>query len=210
VYENRQNTQNVKTPKGYEGVWEDGRLNTKRAEQTLEGDASMKLVWTKTIPRRLIDQRTGRDMTARLPLVFPFTNQARQQRELGKVTLFRRDGKVVKRVQRNLRSKTRVRREQPAAVARAKPAPVLAPRAQQPVRTNGRYVQVGTFGVPANAQRTALRLQSAGLPTRISAMTRNGKRYQLVLAGPFSNQGGLAQALRVARSQGFSDAFVRR
>ncbi|WP_300012934.1 hypothetical protein [uncultured Roseobacter sp.] len=55
VYEARRNTLNVKVPKGYRTVWEDDRLNPRRAEQTLTGHAAMHQVWTKTVPRRLID-----------------------------------------------------------------------------------------------------------------------------------------------------------
>ena len=54
VYENRQNTQNVSVPRGYARVWDDDRLNPKRAEQTLAGIASTKMVWTNTVPRRLV------------------------------------------------------------------------------------------------------------------------------------------------------------
>lgn len=70
VYENRKNTRNAdeKVPKGYRTVWTDGRLNLRRAEQTLEGHAKMKLVWTNTVPRRLVDATTGAE--ASVPTVF--------------------------------------------------------------------------------------------------------------------------------------------
>ncbi|WP_298914859.1 hypothetical protein [uncultured Roseobacter sp.] len=55
VYEERLNTLNVAVPKGYRTVWQDDRLNPRRAEQTLAGRARMHQIWTKTAPRRLVD-----------------------------------------------------------------------------------------------------------------------------------------------------------
>lgn len=210
VYVDRQNTANVRVPKGYQSVWQDDRLNKQRAEQTLAGDSRMKLIWTNTVPRRLINQQTGRDMTARLPLVYPFISYAKQERELGKVTLVKRNGQLVKRIKRNTRAKAVVQAKprqaaKPKATTRAK---LAVPTQQKAVK--GRYVQVGMFGVPSNAQRAAARLKAAGLPARIGRITRKGKAYQLVMAGPFSSNAGLSSALRVARAQGFSDAYIRR
>ncbi|WP_195820135.1 hypothetical protein [Roseobacter sp. MH60115] len=55
VFEARRNTQNVKVPKGYRSVWEDDRLNPRRAEQSLAGHEDMHRIWTKSSPSRLID-----------------------------------------------------------------------------------------------------------------------------------------------------------
>ncbi|MBC7157114.1 MAG: SPOR domain-containing protein, partial [Rhodobacteraceae bacterium] len=54
----------VVVPEGYERVWDDGRLNPDRARGTLAGVQAMELMWTSTVPRRLIHRPTGRDMTA--------------------------------------------------------------------------------------------------------------------------------------------------
>lgn len=81
---------------------------------------------------------------------------------------------------------------------------VAAP-ATSAVQGVGRYVQVATFSVPANAQRTAGRFQAAGFPVRLMQM-RNGQ--QIVLVGAV--QGGtLQQTLASARKAGFSDAYIR-
>lgn len=54
VYEQRANVPRVhQPPKGYKWIWEDGRLNHHRAEQTFEGMAQTDAIWTKTVPRRL-------------------------------------------------------------------------------------------------------------------------------------------------------------
>ncbi len=95
---NNLNTTNVTVPDGYRRVWNDGRLNPYRAYQTLEGHRAMQMVWTSTVPRRLINQANGEDVTAKVALVYPFTDYQRQQAGLGEVTVQRRSGKVVKRV----------------------------------------------------------------------------------------------------------------
>jgi hypothetical protein len=41
-------------PPGYAHVWTDGRLNPYRGIRTVEGDAQMRMVWTDTVPRRLV------------------------------------------------------------------------------------------------------------------------------------------------------------
>lgn len=207
-------------PQGFRPAWEDDRLNPRRAEQNLEGVARTRLVWTRTVPRRLIERSTGRDVTSTVALVYPYTDQAAQQRDLGTVTLVRRNGQLLKRVQRNSRAKARTPSvaTQTAAAAPVAPkavrAPAVktakaAPRPTAKAQQKGRYVQVGTFGVPSNAQATARRLQAAGLPARIGTLNRGGKSYQVVMAGPFTSSDGLNRGLRSARSMGFGDAFVR-
>jgi len=97
---------------------------------------------------------------------------------------------------------TSTRSKPKAAVQRETPRKKLAASGAK------RYVQVGMFAQPANAQRAAQRVQAAGLPARMGRMSRGGKTYKLVLAGPFApNQ--LRAALGKARSAGFSDAFLR-
>lgn len=215
VYDARRAQGNITVPEGYRSVWEDDRLNRHRAEQTLNGVAQTRLIWTQTVPRRLIDKSTGRDVTSKVALVYPYTDMATQQRDLGTVTLVRRDGQLQKRIVRN-----RVKARAPTVSTRSAPAPVVkqAPResvkakakAPQPqASAKGRYVQVGTYGQPSNAQAAAQRLIRAGLPARIGKLTRGGKSYQVVLAGPFNSSATLGQGLRTSRAAGFSDAFVR-
>jgi cell division protein FtsN/outer membrane biosynthesis protein TonB len=203
----------VEVPEGYEPAWEDGRLNPRRAEQTLNGRERMLLVWTNTTPRRLIDRASGEDVTAQHPrLFYPFTDIATQNAylsakddlEVGVAS----DGRVrlVQKPDAQARVTTRSAPAEPVA-KRAQPSRQAAatPRAA----ASHRFVQVGTFGVPANAQRTAARLQSMGLPVRLSPMTRGGKSYQIVLAGPFATETQLRGALVTARRAGFADAFPR-
>lgn len=71
------------------------------------------------------------------------------------------------------------------------------------------FVQVGSFGVPANAQAAKGRLSALGLPAASSRATLRGKPVQVVLAGPFGSQEQARAALNAARRGGFADAFIR-
>ncbi|WP_299871348.1 SPOR domain-containing protein [uncultured Sulfitobacter sp.] len=205
----RQNTRNVTVPQGYEPAWTDDRLNPHRAEQNLTGRRDMLLIWTNTLPRRLVDRRTGRDMTASIPLVYPYLDLAEQSREIGKVTIVKRDGKVVKRIKRNAVPVTTSPRT-PVYSTRSAPK-VEAPKPKvRAVPAGARVVQVGTFGNPANAQRMAQRVANMGLPARIGKVRRNGKTYMVVQSGPFADGQNTARALQKLRRAGFSDAFARK
>ena len=187
-------------PAGYRKVFDDGRLNPRRAEQTISGHARMSLVWTHTVPRRLIDRRSGRDVTATSPLIYPYLDVATQTRALGTVRIVQRDGRVVKQVVRTA----------PAAVVRK---PVYSsrstPASAQPRAAEGhRFVQVGSFADPANAQRTARRLQKMGMPARISQIRSQGRTLMVVQAGPFDG-GQTPSAVARLRGAGFRDAFAR-
>lgn len=201
VYDARQDENNLSIPEGYRSVWNDGRLNPKRAEQSLAGQAMVKLVWTQTVPRRLVDTQSGRDVTASTPLVYPYVDQETQSRDLGSVKLVTQDGKVLKRIRRNARSAT-VR--QPVVSTRsAAPKAVTAPtKAVAP-----QFIQVGTFGKQAFAQSTAKKVKRLGLPVRIGKYDRSGTTYRMVLAGPFGSNA--AGALAKLKAAGYEDAFLR-
>ncbi|WP_375228825.1 hypothetical protein [Roseobacter sp. S98] len=50
VFEERRDFKPVRVPKGYRKAWNDGRMNPRRAEQTLVGHAKMQETWTLTTP----------------------------------------------------------------------------------------------------------------------------------------------------------------
>ena len=202
VYETRPRQDAFPVPEGYRRVWDDDRLNPRRAEQSLEGIVRTQLIWTQTVPRRLVDRTSGKDVTAKIALVYPYTDMETQLRELGSVTLVYRDGQLQKRIVRN-KSKTRA----PTVSTRSASEPIVPAKAK--ASSNGRYVQVGTYNQPENAQAAAQRVLRAGLPARIGKIRRGGKRYQVVVAGPFDNANSLANALNTSRDAGFKDAFVR-
>ncbi|KIN73644.1 SPOR domain-containing protein [Sulfitobacter guttiformis] len=216
---NRVNTTNVTVPHGYKRVWEDGRLNPKRAEQSLAGHYAMNLVWTSSVPRRLINQADGRDVTASVPLVYPYTDYAAQQREFGEVTIVKRNGRTLKRLVRNVRgvvqpepAQARVATVQRQPVYSSRSAPqTVAPKAnaQPKAQVAGRgFVQVGAFTDPAAAQQMARKVQQMGMPVRIGRYTRDGLTTRLVIAGPFGGQGDVSRAVSRLRGAGYS-AFAR-
>lgn len=76
-------------------------------------------------------------------------------------------------------------------------------------RKGGYYVQVGTFGEPANAKGTTTRLSRAGLPVAASRIKSKGRTLQIIMTGPFGSVAQANTALGVVRSAGFGDAFIR-
>ncbi len=190
-------------PPGYRPVWQDDRLNPYRAHGTVAGKAAMDLVWTQTVPRRLIDRRSGRDMTAFNPnLVYPYTDLATQVRAGVPVADRAADRATVSTRGTQKAQPQRQVAAQPRVSTRA--TPPSAPKA-----VTGRFLQVGAFADPANAQRTIRRLQAAGLPVSIQRSSSKGKPVQVILAGPFANAAALSQGLTAARAAGFREAFAR-
>lgn len=218
---NRVNTTNVKVPRGYRKVWTDGRLNPKRAEQTLAGHNAMSLIWTSTVPRRLINQADGVDVTASIPLVYPYTDYAAQQNKLGQVTIVQRNGQTLKRIIRNTTNvfqpeptQARVATVQRQPTYSSRSAPKVAPkatakRAQPKVEVAGQgFVQVGKFADAAAAQRMAKKVQRMGMPVRVGRYTRGGQTMRLVIAGPFGAERDVKRAVSRLRGAGYS-AFAR-
>lgn len=203
VAENRANALSVVVPEGYRAVWTDGRLNPRRAEQNLRGRAQMQLVWTNTLPRRLVNVATGQDVTAKTPLIYPYTTTSRQIAELGEVTIVQRNGKKVKRVVRNAPATQAPR--QPVYSSRS------APKDDEPARaaSGKRYVQIGTYRDAGNAQRAAKSVAKMGIPARIGKRRKSGATYLSVQAGPFTDTRALKSAMAQLKSAGYSDAFLR-
>jgi hypothetical protein len=197
---NRINTTNVKVPKGYIRVWDDDRLNPHRAEQNLQGRDQMALVWTNTVPRRLVNKANGRDVTASVPLVYPYLSMEEQRQALGQVSIVQRNGKIMKRIIRN---------RAPVISSRSAPKAAAPKRVARAAVAGKRYVQVGTFGVKANAQATAQRIARMGMPARIGTHRKGGKTYLTVQAGPFAGDRATGGALQKLRASGFRDAFAR-
>ena len=77
--------------------------------------------------------------------------------------------------------------------------------APRPAAAGHSFVQVGTFGDHANANRLGQRLAGLGLPVGIV----NRGQMKMVVSGPFSNQAALQQALSTVRGMGFADAYTR-
>ncbi len=63
--------QPAKPPEGYVAAWTDGRQNPNRARGTAAGKAQMEMVWTNTVPRRLVAVSTSQDTRRRIVIRVP-------------------------------------------------------------------------------------------------------------------------------------------
>ncbi len=209
VYEKQQNAKGTYIPDGFKKVWDDDRLNPKRAHQTLQGKAQMDVVWSQTVPRYLIDRTTGRDISYKYPgLQYPYTS-FEQQRAAG-VTISTR-GQVTPDPVRVTRSATPAPRRQVNA-AKTTPASrgVVSTRSPPPEKAaSHRYIQIGVFADRGQARTAAQKVAARGLPARLAKMTRGGKSYTVMTTGPFRTQSDLQTALSRVRSAGFSNARLR-
>jgi len=205
----------IAPPEGYRAAFSDDRLNPRRGEQTAEGYAQSALIWTNTVPRRLIDQRSGRDVTRLFPwLRFPFTSRRSMEQQIAYHPNTGYSAKNLPAAANAAASTVLSTKTVAPPRAIAAPAPNRVVAAPAPSRSavpaGHRFVQIGVFGKPANAQNSAARLQAMGLPVRIGSYQKAGKTYGIVLAGPFGNAAQLRAGLATARRAGFSDAYTRK
>jgi len=202
VYARAENT----VPKGYKTLVPEGTYPETRGVGTAQGQAAMDLLWTRQTPRRLIDVTTGHDVTATYPQIrWPYTTVSSRSYAAATPAGYTYTGKT------RARSKSAPDAASPLNMKRIKHIEDTVAEIPQPVQTSrvtGRFIQVATFGVPANATRTQTRFDQAGLPTAARALRRGGRNYSVVLLGPFQDQAGLQQALNTARQSGFGDAFA--
>lgn len=175
-------SQDSKPPKGYKHAWDDDRLNPNRGKGTRSGWADQDQVWTREVPARLVED-------------------VERKREA------RRQARCAAQIEAQIDNACKQQRR---TYTSSKSEPMVAAPKQKVAAASGKaYVQVGTFGVPENADGALARLQAAGLPVA-RAKTRNGGReFQVVMAGPFASRSDAQAALAAARRAGFSDAFVR-
>ncbi len=179
----------IQPPEGYRAAFDDGRFNPNRGKGTHEGHIQMRLVWTSGVPRRLVDQNTGRDVTKLFPgLRFPFIS-LRQQKRYVAVNGWPPESGVSN-------------------------SGVTFSTKNTPPATTGagghRFVQAGVFSIASNAQGAAARLQAKGLPVRIGSFQKQGRTYSVVLAGPFGGASDLQNGLLIVRRAGFTGAFTRK
>lgn len=64
-------TRPAKPPKGYVAAWTDGRQNPNRARGTAAGKAQMEMVWTNTVPSRLVAVSISQDTRRRVAIRVP-------------------------------------------------------------------------------------------------------------------------------------------
>lgn len=95
----------------------------------------------------------------------------------------------------------------------AQAQPVVHQGGQQPAHqavpqsaAGDRFVQIGSFGLVANAEKAEANLRAMGLPVSV---TVNSRGLRNVAAGPFADSASLQQALQAARAAGYRDAYSR-
>ncbi|GEM_PF-496279 len=188
-----------------------------RGVGTTTGQAAMDLIWTQTVPRKLVDTTTGRDVAAQFPeIVYPYTSVAASKSYVPPVAQPRRIASVMKSGTSGASGRAITTTD--VSAGDSEPPEVTTVLEQgtefgdEAVKTYTpprlRYVQVATFGVPANAVKLVAKFAADGLPTHTRPLLRGGKTYDIVLLGPFSKDGELGTALRKARRLGFGDAFT--
>lgn len=173
-------------PPGYKLAWEDDRLNPWRGLQTAKGIADQEAIWTRTTPAQL---HGGRETMVRVR-----RSDGSTRIEPAIVTTAA-DG-----------TKSVVLLSDPSMSKSSKATAGTAPPAKAPAAAGRVFVQVGTFGVAANADATAGRLRGLGLP--VARSTIQGGALQVVYAGPFATAGDARAALSQVRGVGFGDAVI--
>lgn len=105
----------------------------------------------------------------------------------------------------------------PAATAKAVATSRASPDApSKPVTPSvgmipagARYVQIGTFANPQNAERAAGRVAQMGYPVLRGKDRVGGRDVQFLMTGPFTDRESIVRALDAIRKAGFGDAFPR-
>lgn len=194
-------------PEGYRPVWEDGRLNPHRGIGTLDGAIQTSLVWTNTVPRRLVDRASGEDVTLKYAyLKYPYVNYADQVAAL-KAAGAEFETVVVGGVQQ-----TAVRAKAPKKETVKKKANVVTSTKTPPAKSVAKasYVQAGMFGNKASADAAIAAIRAMGLPVKVGATTYKGQPVQIVVAGPFAGKTGLNAIVSQLKSAGFRTAKIRK
>ena len=188
-------------PDGYSRAWTDGRLNPNRGPQTARGDLQMAQVWTQATPaydlyaprkKTFWEWLFGSPFKTRNTVTVQAPQYAGQNVGQGQALV-------------QISTKSVAPARTPGA---AKPA--LAQVQPQQQAQALRYVQVGTFGVPENAERSIARLSAMGYPVSSQVLRRGGKPLKIVLAGPFARPEQTLSALSAVRGAGYGDAFARK
>ena len=186
-------------PAGYVAVWDDGRLNKRRGVGKLSGAISQSLVWTNTVPHRLIDRNNGKDVTLKYSyLEYPYTDYADQLAGLkGNVAVQEIvvvSAAAAATVKPQIRARTQRSTAKIATTATSK---------------NGGYVQAGIFTDAAQAKRAIAALRAQGLPVKVGKTVRRGKPVQILITGPYAANTNLVPILAQVKRAGFPTAVIK-
>lgn len=193
VYQRRVEASGVQVPAGYERVWDDGRLNPYRAAQTAQGIASTQMVWTNTVPRRLVDPSQRQGFVEPTIVAQGRLSAPEYDRVPASLANARQPVRIVISTRNGPRS---------AAKAEARDVVPAAPEE--------RYVQAAAFANDASARAAAMQLAARSTqPVRLGTWVRGKEQYRIVVLGPFTHQSEINKALGTARSAGYTGAYVR-
>lgn len=78
------------------------------------------------------------------------------------------------------------------------------------IPADARFVQVGTYADPAEAQGAIRRLGRLGLPVARARQSQGGRPVQIIMAGPFDSRQAVVRTLDRVRKAGFAQARARR
>lgn len=70
------------------------------------------------------------------------------------------------------------------------------------------YLQIGIFGVEANAHSAVSSLTAKGLSASMSRLTLNNKLFWRVIVGPASTTANMSAMIRTVTNAGFADAYA--
>lgn len=151
------------------------------------------------------------------PRVVASTNAADAPPVAGKTTAVQAKAAVAAKAEPASRAKADPNAAKPQTAgrknARASGASKNKPRdnvaAQMMIPPGARYIQIGAFRDPANADRTARRLGAMGLPV-VRAGERAGDPMQLIMVGPLDGREAMVRAIDRVRRAGYRDAYPRR
>jgi rare lipoprotein A len=70
------------------------------------------------------------------------------------------------------------------------------------------YLQIGIFGVEANARGTVSSLTVKGLSASMNRLTLNNKPFWRVIVGPASTTANMSEMIKTVKAAGFADAYA--
>ncbi|RWR13017.1 SPOR domain-containing protein [Sinirhodobacter populi] len=89
-------------------------------------------------------------------------------------------------------------------------APATAAKAPAESAAPGHYVQLGLFGVEANARQAAEALARSDTPGELRKQVSGRKTYWSVVAGPVKTSAEQELLLKKIRGLGYADAYAVR